>query len=142
MSDNRWIWRCDRVIPSNMEAGRRILVELLRQLETAGWSRRDIFAVHLAMEESLVNAIRHGNRLDPAKRVSIQCRMALDLVRIEITDEGPGFDPNAIPDPTLPERLDVPGGRGLLLMRTFMSRVEFHDCGRRILLERRRNHAA
>jgi serine/threonine-protein kinase RsbW len=142
MSDNRWIWRCDRVIPSNMEAGRRILAELLRELESAGWSRRDIFAVHLAMEESLVNAIRHGNRLDPSKRVSIQCRMDSDLVRIEITDEGPGFDPNEIPDPTAADRLDVPGGRGLLLMRTFMSRVEFSDRGRRILLERRRSNAA
>lgn len=142
MSDNRWIWRCDRVIPSNMEAGRRILAELLRELETAGWSRRDVFAVHLAMEESLVNAIRHGNRLDPNKCVSIQCRMTRDLVRIEITDEGPGFDPEKIPDPTRPDRLDVPGGRGLLLMRTFMSRVEFHDSGRRILLEHRRGHAA
>jgi serine/threonine-protein kinase RsbW len=142
MSDNRWIWRCDRVIPSNMEAGRRILAELLRQLEAAGWDPRDVFAVHLAMEESLVNAIRHGNRLDPNKRVSIQCGMAADLVRIEIADEGPGFNPDDLPDPTAPDRLDVPGGRGLLLMRTFMSRVEFSDRGRRILLERRRSHAA
>lgn len=142
MSDNRWIWRCDRVIPSNMEAGRRVLGEVLRELEATGWGRRDIFAVHLSMEESLVNAIRHGNQLDPKKRVSIECSMTSDLVRIEITDEGPGFDPDEIPDPTLPDRLDVPGGRGLLLMRTFMSRVEFHDRGRRILLERRRGHAA
>ena len=142
MSDNLWIWRCDRVIPSNMDAGRRILAELLRQLEDAGWNPRDVFAVHLAMEESLVNAIRHGNRLDPKKQVSIQCRMAPDLVRIEIADEGPGFNPDELPDPTAPDRLDVPGGRGLLLMRTFMSRVEFSDRGRRILLERRRSHAA
>jgi serine/threonine-protein kinase RsbW len=100
--------------------------------------QHDVFGVHLAMEEALVNAIRHGNRLDPGKQVQFACRMTPDLVRIEITDEGDGFDPSSIPDPTDPEHIEAPSGRGLMLMRSFMSRVEYNDVGNRVVMEKER----
>jgi serine/threonine-protein kinase RsbW len=137
-SNEHWTWQCDQVIPSDPVVGRRLLDELLTQLEVLHWSRRDIFGVHLAVDEALVNAIRHGNKLDQSKHVRFCCRLSPQKVRVEIADEGPGFDPDALPDPTSPDRLQCPGGRGVLLMRAFMSRVEFRDRGSHVVLEKER----
>ncbi len=139
MSDEQWIWQCDRVVDSEVAAGRRLLEEVLAQLEAQHWGKRDLFGVHLAMEEALVNAIKHGNRRDPNKHVQVSCRISPDFVRIQITDEGNGFDPAGLPDPTDPERLETPGGRGVLLMKAFMSRVQHNASGNRVLLEKERS---
>ena len=138
MSQPRWIWRSDNQIPSTTGAGRRILDEVLKQLQQHCWIQHDIFSVHLALEEALVNAIKHGNRLDSAKHVRIACRMSPDLLRVEISDEGEGFDPSAIPDPTEPDRIETPTGRGIMLMRRFMSRVEYNQVGNCVVLEKER----
>lgn len=137
MSDP-WIWQCERVIPSDSAAGRRVVNEVLAQLEAEHWVQHDVFGVHLAMEEALVNAIQHGNHRDARKSVRVSCRVSPDRVRIEIADEGPGFNPGSLPDPTCPERLQTPGGRGVMLMRAFMSRVEFNEKGNRVVLEKQR----
>jgi serine/threonine-protein kinase RsbW len=137
-SDENWTWQCDQVIPNDPVVGRRLVDELLRQLEMLHWKRRDIFGVHLAVDEALVNAILHGNRLDEAKRVHFCCWLSPQKVRVEITDEGPGFDPDCLPDPTDPTRLGCPRGRGVMLMRAFMSRVEFRDRGNHVVLEKER----
>lgn len=142
MSDDQWIWQCDYRIPSDTREGRRITEELLEQLEAGQWSRHDIFGVHLAMEEALVNAIMHGNRMDEDKQVHVRCRLATDLVRIEITDEGEGFDPQRLPNPTDPDRVVSPNGRGVMLMRTFMSRIEYSEMGNSVVLEKQRGPAA
>lgn len=142
MADNHWIWRSDYTIDSSLTAGRRILDELIRQLHAHRWDRREVFGVHLAMEEALVNAICHGNGEDPSKQVQVRCRLASDRVRVEIADEGPGFDPACVPDPTDPGHLASPCGRGLLLMRSFMSRVTFQDRGRVVILEKDRDNKA
>jgi len=138
MPEYQWLWRCDRVIPSDTAAGRPILEELLAEMHARQWVEHDIFSVRLAAEEALVNAIIHGNRLDAEKQVRICCRIAPELVRIEVTDEGEGFNPANIPDPTNPERIEYPRGRGVMLMRTFMSRVEYSDSGKSVLMEKRR----
>jgi len=138
MSENRWVWQCERVIPSKTGAGAPILQEVLDQLEQQDWIQHDIFSIHLAMEEALVNAIRHGNQFDPGKHVHVACRMSPNLVRIEITDEGAGFDPSAIPDPTDPSHIEAPSGRGVMLMRNFMSRVEYNDIGNSVVMEKER----
>ena len=64
------------------------------------------------------------------------CRVSPKRIRVEITDEGPGFDPDSLPDPTTPNHLGCPGGRGVLLMRAFMSRVEFRNHGNHVVLEK------
>lgn len=138
MPKHRWIWRSDRTIPSKTGAGRRLLEEVLQQLERQHWIPHDIFSVHLAMEEALVNAVKHGNRLDTTKQIHVTCRMSPNLLRVEIADEGEGFDPSMIPDPTDPSRIESPTGRGIMLMRSFMSRVEYNDAGNRVVLEKER----
>lgn len=133
-----WIWRYDRVIPSDSAAGRRVLNDVLAQLESQHWLQHDIFGVHLAMEEALVNAIQHGNRLDTRKRIHVICTMSSDRIRIEIADEGRGFNPNTLPDPTCNERLEASSGRGVMLMKAFMSRVEYNTTGNCVVLEKDR----
>jgi len=126
------------VIPSKAGAGQRVMKEVLEQLQRCHWINHDIFGVHLAMQEALVNAIKHGNRLDTRKQVHVICRMSPELVRIEIADEGSGFDPSKVPDPTDPEHLEHPSGRGIVLMRNFMSRIEYNDVGNCVTLEKSR----
>ena len=141
MSEDRWIWRCDRTIPSDTAAGRRVLEELLAQLSARQWGDHDIFHVHLATEEALVNAIKHGNGSDESKRVWIRCRLSPERIRIEITDEGAGFDPTRVPDPTNPDRLETPGGRGVMLIKAFMSSVEYNAAGNGVVLEKERDRS-
>ena len=131
-------WKRIVDLPSDRGASRLIMEELLEQLGVFGWSPSDIFAIHLAAEEAIVNAIIHGNKLDPAKMVHVECLVSPDLVRVEVADEGPGFDPASVPDCTLDERLEVPTGRGVMLMKNFMTRIEYNDKGNRVLMEKRR----
>lgn len=131
-------WRRDVELPSERGASRLIMEELLEQLGAHGWSPSDIFAIHLAAEEAIVNAILHGNKFDATKHVRVSCVVSRELARIEVTDEGAGFDPAAVPDCRLDERLEAPNGRGVMLMRTFMTRIEYNDRGNRVLMEKRR----
>jgi serine/threonine-protein kinase RsbW len=136
MSDDKWAWQCDQVIPNDPVVGRQVLDNLLGHLESLRWSRHDIFSVHLAVDEALVNAYRHGNQMDPAKHIHCSCHASPQKVRVEITDEGHGFNPDKLPDPTDSDHLLRPCGRGVMLMRAFMSRVEFLDGGNHVLLEK------
>ena len=137
-SDDHWTWQCDETLPNDTAVGRELLDVLLHQLEALHWTRHDIFGVHLAVDEALVNANVHGNGLDQSKHVRFCCRLSPERVRVEITDEGPGFDPDSLPDPTDATHLNRPGGRGVLLMRAFMSHVEFQDRGCHVVLEKER----
>jgi len=134
-----WTWCYDRVIPTEVAAGRQVLSDVLTRLEAEHWSQHDIFSIHLAMEEALVNAIQHGNRLDRRKQVHMICCLGPDRIRIEIADDGAGFDPNTLPDPTCPEQIHSPCGRGVMLMRAFMSRVQYNAAGNRVVLEKDRS---
>ncbi len=136
---NLWLWRYERVIASDPVVARQVLDEMLGQLEVQHWHQRDIFAVHLATEEALVNAIHHGNGSDARKNVHFVCLLDGDRVHIEITDEGRGFDPSTLPDPTSGDRLHAPCGRGVMLMKAFMSRVEFNARGNAVTMEKERD---
>jgi len=133
-----WLWQYDDKLPSRGAGAGEFLNELERQLVKLGWDSRDRFGVRMAVDEALTNAMRHGNRGDPAKHVTVSCRLACCRLYVEIADEGAGFDPDAVPDPTTPDRLERPNGRGLTLMRAFATRVRFLDGGRRVILEKER----
>ena len=119
----------DQAIPSDLTEGRRVQDDIEAALHAAGYGDQDVFYIKLAMEEALVNAIKHGNQLDPAKTVRVWYAVAPHRFDCTITDEGPGFDPGEVPDPTLPENLDRPCGRGLFLIRRFMTTVDYHGRG-------------
>jgi serine/threonine-protein kinase RsbW len=117
--------RFDFVIVSDTLKGQQIQLEIVAAAQSCDVDESDQFAIRLALEEAMVNAIKHGNGSDPNKKVSIDYEVSSQEVRIRIEDEGPGFDPASLPDPTAPEFLERPCGRGILLMRHYMSRVEF-----------------
>ena len=138
MSQKRWTWTTEQVLPSELGAGAEFIDQVLVQLSRHQWGEHDLFSVRLALEEALVNAMKHGNCLDRDKRVAVVCKMSPSRLLVTITDEGPGFAPDAVPDPTAPENLERASGRGLMLMRSFMSRVEFNDTGNTVHMEKER----
>lgn len=81
--------------------------------------------IGIAVREAVANAIEHGNKLDASKQVSVDFGLRGDEIVIEVKDEGIGFDPGRVPNPLEPENLLRPNGRGILLIREFMDRVEY-----------------
>jgi serine/threonine-protein kinase RsbW len=122
----------DVVICSDLQEVRRVQEEIERVLLEHRFEQREIFSIRLALEEALVNAIKHGNQLDCRKQVFINCRVNGERFDIHIADEGQGFDPERVPDPLEASNLERPFGRGLLLMRHYMSEVTFHAPGNRV----------
>jgi serine/threonine-protein kinase RsbW len=110
-------------------------------VEKAGFDSDSQFAIKLALEEALINAIKHGNKLDKSKRVKVEWRVTPQVAEIEIEDEGPGFDRTSVPDPTNEHNLEKLTGRGILLIEAYMTRVEYSNGGRRVKLIRH-NQAA
>ena len=86
--------------------------------------------VLIAMTEGVNNAIVHGNKLDETKSVSVSCAIDAKTLVFRITDEGPGFDYDNLPDPTAPENIEKPHGRGVFLMRHLADECAFEDEGR------------
>jgi serine/threonine-protein kinase RsbW len=119
----------DVTIPSDLAESRLIPDRIEEALHACRYTDRDVFAIKLAVEEAVVNAIKHGNQMDPDKRVRIGFQVTHKRFDVRITDEGPGFNPDDVPDPTDERVLARPGGRGLLLMRGLMTEVRFHDRG-------------
>ncbi|MCE9532646.1 MAG: ATP-binding protein [Planctomycetes bacterium] len=116
-------------ISSDLSAARQIQGEIEGALHTLHFAESEIFAIKMAVEEALVNAIKHGNQMDPAKTVRVSYHIQPERFEVRITDQGPGFDPSDVPDPTAPENLERPCGRGLLLIRYYMTKVSFDDRG-------------
>ena len=124
------------VVESKPRAITKVCRWLLSRLEANKFSQDDIFAVHLALEEAFLNAIRHGNRNDPDREVKIDCSVGVDKVEIFMADDGKGFDPQTVPDPRYGENLYKIEGRGLFLIRAYMHKVEFNERGNRIRMIR------
>jgi len=112
-------------IPSDPDEARRIQQDIENALKEHQYSEKEVFGIRLALEEALVNAIKHGNQMDRAKKVHISYRVRAEHFEIVIADEGPGFDPADVPDPTAPENLERCCGRGLMLMRHYMTEVDY-----------------
>lgn len=125
-------------IPSETAEGQAVQERIVGMLEERNFPVRDVFGIRLALEEALVNAIKHGNGMDPDKQVRVSCVIRPDLVRIEIEDEGEGFVPEDVPDPTEDENLEKPCGRGIMLMRAFLSAVEYNESGNCVILTKER----
>lgn len=140
MSELSWSWTARRVLESRSGAHIPLLEEILQELEQLGWDRnsRDYFGVQMALEESMSNAIRHGNKLDLAKQVLVECKASSHRFWLRVTDEGPGFKMEAVPDCTADENLECCGGRGLALIQAYMTFVEYNECGNSVTMEKSR----
>ena len=124
------------VVKSRPSAVVEVCEQVLSRLEPYGFDKDDIFAVHLALEEAFLNAVKHGNKMDSSKEVKIEYSVDLDKVEISLTDEGDGFEPTSVADPRYGEDLYKPGGRGLLLMNSYMDVVRFNDRGNSLYMVR------
>lgn len=130
--------RFEVTIPSDTAAGQALQERIIRHLEELEYGDHDLFGIRLAIEEALVNAIKHGNRLDPGKSVRVAWQVDAIKLRVEIEDQGTGFNPGDVPDPTADENLERPCGRGIHLMRAFMNMIEYNELGNRVILEKTR----
>jgi len=119
-------------IRSELAAGRDVQNRILDVLRENGFEGNNFFAINLALEEALVNAIKHGNRLDPGKKVKVEAKVSAKRAEIMIEDEGPGFDRASVPDPTIEDNLEKCSGRGILLIEAYMNRVTWDRGGRRV----------
>ncbi|UYV11252.1 MAG: ATP-binding protein [Phycisphaera sp.] len=102
-------------------------------MQDQGYPKASMFAVRLALEEAMTNAFRHGLKdLPDDTPITVDYGIDAQRVRIAVEDPGPGFDPTDVPDPTSEENLTRPGGRGILLIRSYMTRADFKNHGRRL----------
>lgn len=108
--------------------------QILGEVTLCGYNQNIAFAVKLALEEALTNAFRHGNKCDPTKHIRIRYLVTAERIDIEVCDEGEGFEPGTVPDPTLPEYIDRPHGRGIMLMRAYLDEVSYARNGTAVRL--------
>lgn len=128
----------EEVIPSEISAAQELQERIIQSLESFDYPARDIFCVRLAIEEAVTNAIKHGNKRDASKKVFVRCLVDERRVHLVVEDEGPGFDLAEVPDPTADENLDKPSGRGIRLMQSFLTAVEYNEKGNRVTLVKER----
>ncbi|MCF7954628.1 MAG: ATP-binding protein [Phycisphaerae bacterium] len=121
-----------RVVDSDVYAISKICGRLLDEVRAKNYNSEEIFAIHLALEEAILNALKHGNKFDPKKTVDIDYLITDEKCDIAVADEGAGFSPDSLPDPRAEENLYKPCGRGVLLMRSYMDVVEFNEHGNRV----------
>ncbi len=132
-------WRFEEHLPSDPDNCSKIVGELLSQLESSDWGNRDTFGIHMAVEEAVLNAIRHGNQSDPAKTFHVIIELSETSFYSKVTDQGSGFDPSAIPDPTLEENLEKTSGRGVMLMNSFVDEVIYNEIGNSVELKKKKS---
>jgi serine/threonine-protein kinase RsbW len=116
-------------IESSAAAVGRLCCQLLAEATGNNFNGDDVFAIHLALEEALLNAVQHGNKADTTRQIGVECLITPEKFDISITDQGSGFNPEVVPDPRSEENLYKSWGRGLLLMRSYMDVVEYNKTG-------------
>ena len=125
------------VIASEYPEGRRVQDRILDELVRRQYDPAATFAIRIALEEALINAIKHGNQFDKSKKVRVRAKISDEQADISVEDQGPGFNRASVPDPTAQENLERLHGRGILLMEAYMDRVQWSRGGRRVRLIRR-----
>lgn len=123
----------DSVYPQVTEVQARIIERIVQQ----GYPEKPLFSIKLALEEAIINAIKHGNKNDPTKKVHVEAIVGADKTEISVEDEGPGFDRASVPDPTAEENLCKCSGRGILLIESYMDSVSYSKNGRRLTMVKR-----
>lgn len=117
-------------MPSEIRAVSPFIDRVMQLIKESGCFVGDLLALELALREALNNAVTHGNGNAPNKLVEVRCRCERGKgVWLTVRDQGKGFDPDAVPDPLAPDRLEAVHGRGIYLMRSVMDEVSFEAGG-------------
>jgi serine/threonine-protein kinase RsbW len=116
-------------IPSTLRCCKEPETAILEELRRHQFAEDAIFAIKLALEEAMTNAVKHGNSNDQSKNVTVRYGINAEKAVVVVRDEGCGFCPEEIPDPTAPDRLPLPNGRGIMLMRAYMDDVHYRAGG-------------
>lgn len=111
--------------------------KMISSLKKEGVTEEIIFEIHVAFEEALRNAMLHGNKLDPDKKVTIETEITSEEVIVSVENEGEGFDPDKLPDPTAEENLLRESGRGVYLIKHLMDEARYENGGRRVVMKKR-----
>lgn len=125
------------IVSNDLAATKHAERAVLEEAARCGFCENTAFAIKLALEEAFTNAFRHGNKCDPRKHIIVRYEVTAEHIEIEVEDEGDGFDPNQVPDPTQPEFIDRPHGRGIMLMRAYLDAVEYNASGNAVRLVKR-----
>lgn len=124
--------RISETMPSQLELIDGFIFSLLTRISQSSFEQKVIFNIKLALHEALINAVKHGNRMEKDLSVRVHITKEDGLLTMQVTDQGKGFDFKNIPDPITPENLEKLNGRGIFLIQNAMDRVEFADQGRTI----------
>ena len=126
-------------VPSDVSVVEEVVELVTRHCEASFVDRRTIrFNLRVALAEALANAILYGNGGDRDKQVGVRVVFGRHAVELEVADQGSGFDPRRVPDPTLPFMRLRPRGRGLFIIRRLVDEVRFNDAGNAICMILRR----
>lgn len=136
----QWSWTGEADFPSRLGDHLPFMDRVLEKMASLGWEGRDFFGVQMTLEETLTNAIRHGNLCDESKHVLVECKASEQEFWLSVEDQGEGFKPDAVPDCREEEHLEAFGGRGMLLIRSYMSEVSFNERGNRITVRTQRGY--
>jgi len=130
-------------LPNDLQEIEHAVEFVMQRCTTCQMQGRKLnFNLCLSLTEALTNAMLYGSAQDSRKRVRIEVIVGEHEIKARITDEGTGFDPEGIPDPTSPDHLEKCSGRGLFLMRELMDEVRFNESGNQITLVLRSNTGA
>jgi serine/threonine-protein kinase RsbW len=118
----------------------RIVENTIDEMTTAiGISQDDYGKIMVSAMEAVNNAILHGNHSNPGKIVEIEISYKNNVLNIKVTDEGPGFKPEAVPDPTTPENIEALNGRGIYLMSHLADKIEYNTKGNSVIMTFKNN---
>lgn len=113
------------ILPSQIESVEESAQIAATFATACGLDEIALFGIDMAVREAVANAVKHGNKFDETKKVSVTLANSPELFEISIKDEGAGFAVEDVPDPTNPENLLKASGRGILFMKNFMDEVEW-----------------
>ena len=122
-------------LPNDIRSIEHAVEYVTRHCSSCGdYARRLNLNFRVGLTEALSNAMLYGNGSDPEKRVRVEVTVRVEEVAVRVTDQGVGFDPATVPDPTLPDNISKTGGRGIFLMKALMDEVEFNERGNSVTL--------
>ena len=119
-------------LPSRLEVVPGFIASVIEKIKHLSFNEEEVFGIRLSLEEAIVNAIRHGNKLNAGLAVEVTVKVQENCLVITVKDQGEGFDFKNTPDPTKTDNRHKPSGRGIFLIRKMMDRVRYSDCGRRL----------